>query len=114
MADRRGRDADGGFALNYRTAFWGFFFGLVLLLLSLVRFEHVNVVDYEAYEYGFPLPWLIYYVNGIVPVNRWIVAPVLIYDLPFWIGAGYLGIFLLSKARVIRTRMSRRSLGKVD
>ncbi len=71
--------------------------GLLLMLLSLFRVQHVVLVDYDAFEYGFPFPWIIL-VSTITPVHVWIPdLPGLIYDLVVWLAVGYFGVFALSR-----------------
>jgi hypothetical protein len=70
---------------------------LVLMLASLLYVEHVLAVSYEAVNYGFPMPWLVYVVNTLLPVNRWVPNIVgLFVDYLFWLGVSFAGVYMLS------------------
>jgi len=65
-------------ASNGRTALSGrrgvavIALGIAFMFISLLSAQNVLEVDYEAVNYGYPLPWLVHYISGIVPVNLWL------------------------------------------
>jgi hypothetical protein len=70
---------------------------LVLMLVSLLYVEHVLDISYEAVNYGFPMPWLVYVVSTVLPVNRWVPNIIgLLVDSLFWLGVSFAGVYLLS------------------
>jgi hypothetical protein len=74
--------------------------GLILTLASSLYAVHVFVVDFEAVNYGFPLPWLAYVVNGMVPVHQWVPSIVgLAVDYLFWLVVSFGVVFLFSASR---------------
>jgi hypothetical protein len=76
--------------------------GLILTLTSSIYVVHVLVVDYEAVSYGFPLPWLAYVVNGMVPVHLWVPSIIgLAVDYVFWLAVsfGVVSVFSMSRRR---------------
>jgi len=77
--------------------------GLLLMVLSLFRVQHVVLVDYDAFEYGFPFPWLLYLVSGVTPVSMWALAPLnFLATLIFWVAIGFLVASLTSLRRGFR------------
>jgi hypothetical protein len=75
---------------------------VALMLVSLVYSQHIFQIDYEAYNYGFPLAWLIHYVEGVVPVNVWYPNGFgFVLDLAFWL---VVSIVLVSGISLLRLR----------
>ncbi len=74
--------------------------GLGLLLLSSVNAQHVLEVDYEAINYGYPLPWLVHYLAGVSPVNLWLPNVVGVFvDYATWLLVSVILIGVLSLPR---------------
>lgn len=96
-----------------RFVYVGFLLALVLTALSTIVLQHVALPSYEAYRYGFPLPWLEHYVNaaGLNP-DLWSLPPYLVlnfvFDILFWIGVGTLTALLLSRVHVHTSEVLRK------
>jgi hypothetical protein len=76
---------------------------LVLMFASLLYVEHVLATSYEAVNYGFPMPWLVYVVSTLLPVNQWVPNVIgLLVDYLFWLGVSFAGVYLLSSQNTRR------------
>jgi len=78
-----------------------FLLGCVFTLLSLLNVHYVNSLDYTAYELGFPLPWLLYLIQGIVPVNMLMPTIWMVFVVPFWLAVSSVSLLLLWKLKEI-------------
>lgn len=76
-----------------------FAIGAVLTVASLIRVDHVVIIRYEAYEYGFPLPWLLYMVSNPLPLYRWVPTLAVPYDFLFWSGIAHASMLLQSNLK---------------
>lgn len=78
-----------------------FLLGCVFTLLSLLNVHYVNGIDYTAYELGFPLPWLLYLIQGIAPVNMLMPTIWMVFVVPFWLAVSSVSLLLLWKLKEI-------------
>jgi len=76
-----------------------FLLGCIFTLLSLLNVHYVNSIDYTAYELGFPLPWLLYLIQGIAPVNMLMPAIWIVFVFPFWLAVSSISLLLLWKLK---------------
>jgi hypothetical protein len=55
-------------------------------LVSLLNATYTLQVDYIAYQYGFPFTWLVHQLDGLFPMNIWMILwyPALL-DFAFWL-----------------------------
>lgn len=74
--------------------------GIVLMFISLLYAQHVLLVDYEAVNYGYPLPWLVHYIEGMSVVNMWLPNVVQIFaDFILWLAVSFVLFTVLSSWR---------------
>ncbi len=76
-----------------------FLLGCVFTLLSLLNVHYVNSISYTAYELGFPLPWLVYLMQGITSANMLMPTIWIVFVFPFWLVVSSISLLLLWKLK---------------
>jgi hypothetical protein len=79
-----------------------------LMFVSLLYAQHVTEISYEAINYGWPLPWLVYYIANVMPVNYWLPNVFgLVVDSAFWL---VVSLAIVSTISMFRARTTKSGI----